>query len=184
VQDEGPDCHEKAPEGRDKVGSCWDKPSPTPSFQSNFRDWLPAGTKYSLPLDRKNVVTPRLSHLLSGISRSKTIKVDNCRKELAQQEETLEYHEQIVPSPGRSAKAGCRARRKRRQTIEKAKRRRKERQSLRAIIKDDVLEPVYLRNLAQGRNLFNHQQLLGAKVKLNDHEMVVQDRCGDGVADP
>jgi predicted aspartyl protease len=139
---------------------------------------LPAGTNYSLPPVRKNGVTKRLPHLLSGTSRSKTIKADDCRKELAQQEETLDYHGQIVPRPGRSAKAACRARRKRRQTIEKAKRRRKERQSLRATIKDDDLEPIYLSNLAQGRNQFNRRQLLGAKVKLNDHELVALIKSG------
>jgi hypothetical protein len=166
VQDEeGLDCHVGAPGGRDKVGSCWDRPSPTPSCQSNSRDWSPAGTNYSLPPVRKNGVTlPRLPHLPSGTSRSKTIKVDNCRKELAQQEETLDYHGQIVPSPGRSAIAACGARRKRRQTIEKAKRRRKERKSLRATIKDDDLEPIYLSNLAQGRNHINRRQLRGDKV--------------------
>jgi hypothetical protein len=148
VQDEdGLDCHVKAPEGRDKVGSCWNRPSPTPSCQSNSRDWSPAGTNYSLPPVRKNGVTPpRLPHLPSGTSRSKTIKVDNCRKELARQEETLDYHGPIVPSPGRSAKAACRARRKRRQTIEKAKR--KERQSLQATIKDD--EPICLSKSGAG----------------------------------
>jgi hypothetical protein len=174
VQDEdGLDCHVKAPEGRDKVESCWKRTSPTRSCQSNPRDWSPAGTNYSLPPVRKNGLTPpRLPHLPSGTSRSKTIKADDGRKELAQQEETLDYHGQIVPRLGRLAKAACRARRKRRQTIEKAKRRRKERQSLRATIKDDDLEPIYLSNLAQDRNQFNCRQLLGAKVKLNDHELV------------
>jgi Aspartyl protease len=172
-EEDGLDCHVKTPEGRDNVGSFWNRPSPTPSCQSNPRDWSPAGTNYSLPPVRKNGVTlPRLPHLPSGTSRSKTIKVENCRMEPVQQEETLDYHGQIVPRHARSAKAACRARRKRRQTIEKAKRHRKERQSLRATIKDDDLEPIYLSKLAQGRNQLNRRQLLGAKVKLNDHELV------------
>jgi hypothetical protein len=141
----------KAPEGRDKVGSCWDRPSPTPSCQSNSGDWSHTGANYSLPPVRKNGVTPRLPHLPSGTSRSKTVK-HNCLKELVQQEEALDYHGQIVPSPGRSVKAACRAHRKRRQTIEKAKRRRKARQGLRATIKDDDLELICLRNLAQTGN--------------------------------
>jgi hypothetical protein len=39
-------------------------------------------------------------------------------------------------------------------------------------MKDHDPEPIYLRNLAQGRNQFNCRQLLGARVKLNNHELV------------
>jgi predicted aspartyl protease len=90
------------------------------------------------------------------------------------EEEDLDCHVQevAVVCHGRSARAACRARRKHRQTAKRAERRRKDRQSLRAAIQDNDPEPIYLTHVAQGRNRFNRSQLLGAKVKINGHELV------------
>jgi hypothetical protein len=89
-----------------------------------------------------------------------------------QDEEGLDCHEQVVPHQKRSPKAACRARRKHRQTVRRAEQRRRDRRVSRAALPDDVLEPIHLTNMAQGRRRFSRRHLLGAEIRLNGHGLV------------
>jgi Aspartyl protease len=79
---------------------------------------------------------------------------------------------EVIDCHGRSAKAACRARHKHRQTVKRAERRRKDRQGLRAAILDDDPEPIYLINMARSQGHFSRRKLLGARVKLDHHDLV------------
>jgi predicted aspartyl protease len=89
-----------------------------------------------------------------------------------QDEEGLDCQEQAVPDQKLSPKAACRARRKDRQTVRRAEQRREDRRVSRATLPDDVLEPIHLTNMAQGRRRFSRRHLLGAEIRLNDHRLV------------
>jgi hypothetical protein len=39
-------------------------------------------------------------------------------------------------------------------------------------MQDNYSEPVYLTNVTQGRNQYSRRQLLGAKIKLSNHELI------------
>jgi Retroviral aspartyl protease len=101
------------------------------------------------------------------------------------QKEALECHVQEVSCDGQgpngdveaiychgsSANTACRARRKHRQTVRRAERRRKDRQCLSAAILDDDLEPIYL-TMARCQGKFGRRKLLGARIRLDNHELV------------
>jgi hypothetical protein len=74
-----------------------------------------------------------------------------------QDEEGLDCHEQVVFGRKRSPKAACRARRKHRQTVRRADKRRKDQRFSRATLTDYGPEPIHLTNMAQGRRLEQYE---------------------------
>jgi hypothetical protein len=116
--------------------------------------------------------------------REEDYKEDHRAKQLPQ-ENAIEFHDKEVDCHaqgpkgdveeidchGRSAKAACRARRKHRQTVKRAERRRKDRQGLRAALSDDQV-PVRLTNMDRGQGRFGRRKLLGARLRLDNNELV------------
>jgi predicted aspartyl protease len=78
--------------------------------------------------------------------------------------------------------AACRIRQEHRLTVKRAERCRKDQRGLRVTIQDDGPEKIYLTNAARGRCHLSRRPLLGAKIRLNDHGLVILIDSGCEVA--